>query len=145
MNFLKPSFAKRVIFFLVSDAVLFTLSLYFAYQLRFDFDIPDLYFDRFWNVLAVLGILKIMLLAWFKIYNVSWRFFGLYDAKRVLKAHLLALVGFGVLFYLFNDFFAPMPRSVILIDFFLSVLFVGILRIAKRMVLERTHQSRTAL
>ena len=38
---------------------------------------------------------------------------------------------------LFRDFFIPFPRSVIIIDYFLSLLFIGFFRISKRLLYEK--------
>jgi UDP-N-acetyl-D-glucosamine 4,6-dehydratase len=139
MNLLKPSFGKRILFFLISDILIFFVSLYLAYQFRFDFNIPTEYMESFWSLFIILASLKLVAFATLRIYYVSWRFFGLYDAKRIVKAHLIALGAFLVFYFVWHDFFMPMPRSVIIIDFFLSLSLVGLLRISKRIFLERTH------
>ncbi len=140
MNLLQPSFAKRLLFFLFSDLILFFIALQLAYALRFDFVIDPKHMANFLTVFTVLSVLKLFFFFIFKVYNITWRFFGLEDALQLLKAHIGAAVAFGLLFFLFYDFFIPMPRSVILIDFFLSVMLTGALRISKRVLSEQLKQ-----
>ena len=137
MNLLQPSFTKRLLFFLASDIILFFISLQLAYALRFDFVIDPKHMVNFLTVLLVLSSLKVLFFFLFKVYNITWRFFGLDDALALIKAHLLAVLFFSILFYLFTDFFLPMPRSVIIIDLFLSLMLTGALRISKRALSEQ--------
>ena len=137
MNLLQPSFTKRLLFFLASDIILFFISLQLAYALRFDFVIDPKHMVNFLTVLLVLSSLKVLFFFLFKVYNITWRFFGLDDALALIKAHLFAVLFFSILFYLFTDFFLPMPRSVIIIDLFLSLMLTGALRISKRALSEQ--------
>uniref|UniRef100_UPI0035698437 SDR family NAD(P)-dependent oxidoreductase n=1 Tax=Sulfurovum sp. TaxID=1969726 RepID=UPI0035698437 len=140
MNLLQPSFAKRLLFFLLSDLILFFISLHLAYALRFDFVIDPRFMENFVVVFLTLALLKVLFFFLFRVYNITWRFFALDDALNLIKAHLSALVVFGILFFLFNDFFMPMPRSVIIIDLFLSLMLTGALRISKRALSEQLKQ-----
>ena len=140
MNLLQPSYAKRLLFFLLSDLILFFIALHLAYALRFDFVIEPRFMENFLTVFISLSLLKIIFFFLFRVYSITWRFFSLDDALHLIKAHLSAAVAFGVLLYLFYDFFMPMPRSVILIDLFLSLMLTGGLRVSKRVLLEQLKQ-----
>ena len=142
MTLLQPSFTKRLLFFLLSDITLFFISLHLAYALRFDFVIEPKHMTNFLTVFFTLALLKILFFSLFKVYNITWRFFGLEDALNLIKAHVAAVLSFGLLFYLFNDFFMPMPRSTILIDLILSLILTGALRISKRALLEEFKEGR---
>ncbi|MEN8147894.1 MAG: nucleoside-diphosphate sugar epimerase/dehydratase [Campylobacterota bacterium] len=137
MNLLRPSFAKRLLFFLLSDLILFFISLQLAYALRFDFVIEPRFMENFVTVFVSLALIKVFFFFLFRVYNITWRFFGLDDAMNLIKAHISAAVVFGLLFYLFNELFIPMPRSVIVIDLFLSLMLTGALRISKRALSEQ--------
>ncbi|MFA6144579.1 MAG: nucleoside-diphosphate sugar epimerase/dehydratase [Sulfuricurvum sp.] len=139
VGFLAPSFVKRVLFFLIADSILFFGSLRFAYELRFDFDIPFDHLANFYTVLFTLTLLKIGSFYLFGIYRLTWQFFSLQDAKKLFYAHLLSFTLFFILFWLNSSLFLPMPRSVIGIDFILSLVVVGTLRLSKRLILEQTH------
>jgi UDP-N-acetyl-D-glucosamine 4,6-dehydratase len=140
MTLLTPTFGKRILFFAIADILIFYLALQLAYSLRFDFVIPSEFYQNFPRVFGVLLLLKLLFMVIFRLYSISWRFFSLEDSKRLIKAHLAATVSFITLYALFSDFFAPMPRSVIVIDLFLSLLLTGALRISKRIMLEQLKQ-----
>ena len=124
---------------MVSDMLLSLLTLLFAYELRFNFVIETRFFETFWLVFAVLAGLKLASLYLFRAYAVIWRFFSFSDAKNIIKAHLLAYGLFVLCYLLFRDSFNPFPRSVIMIDFFLSLIFIGTFRVSKRVLTEGRH------
>lgn len=136
LGLLTPSFFKRLLFFVSVDFILFFISLYFAYALRFDFNIPLHYMSKFFSVFFILVLLKFGSFYLFGIYHMTWRFFGLQDAKQLFFAHLLAFGGFFILYWINTSLFLPMPRSVIGIDLGLSLILIGALRLSKRLITE---------
>lgn len=143
----KPSATKRMIFFLFFDTLFSFFTLFLAYNLRFNFDIPPEFMDSFYKVFFIILLLKTASLGYFKIYRVTWRFFALSEAKKLFYAHLVAYGAFTILYLLFLDetLFA---RSIIVIDFFLSFVFIGFFRIAKRLILEsenNRHMKKTLI
>jgi len=127
---------KRFLFFIIADMGLSILTLYFAYNLRFNFQVPPMYMHNFLLVFFLLASLKIFSIYFFKIYYISWRFVSLQEIKKLVYAHIVAYGIFIVIFYLLSHFFTPFPRSVLIIDFFLSIAVLGGLRMAKRLLLE---------
>ena len=136
---------KRILFFLLADLILSALSLYLAYALRFNFSVPPEYLTHFYRIYTFLAGFKIASYALFHLYQRSWRFFSLMDFKRFLIAHTLAYTLFGLFFLLFRDWFTPFPRSALIIDYILSLILLGGLRISRRLILEswgRTGQTK---
>lgn len=127
---------KRLIFFLSFDVVLFSLSIFLAFSLRFSGDIPRIFYEGMIKAGLILLVLKIVFLFIFRIYKVAWRFFSLNEARKIFFALAFAELIFLLIFYYFSDFFNPFPRSVIGIDFVLSYMFIGTLRISKRMLID---------
>jgi len=138
---LKPSPWKRTLFFIFFDIALSWATLYLAYDLRFNFHIDAQYLESFLLIFTLLSGLKILAMAYFKIYSLSWKFISLDDAKKILYAHLMSYISILIIYYLFPSYFVPsFPRSVIIIDFVLSLLALGTLRLAKRLFLEQISQ-----
>jgi len=135
-KFLKPTNSKRVLFFLTFDVFISLATIALAYLLRFNFSIPDEFYPSMFCMIFILLPIKIISLLYFKIYFVAWRYFGLIEYKRLLLAHALAYTLFFTIFLTFNTLFTPFPRSVIFIDLFLSLFFIGFLRISRRVYLE---------
>lgn len=132
----RPTNAKRISFFLVGDILLSLLSLYGAYLLRFNFDIPPEFLNPFGPVAIILIFLKLLFIYAFKNYRVIWRFYGLSEAKKLFFALCGAYVTFALLYAMFPEPFTPFPRSVIIIDLFLSLILLGGLRLVKRLIFE---------
>jgi len=132
----QPTSFKRVSFFLFFDALISLFTLYFAYALRFNFSIESSYLEPFWIVFLLLFVLKSAFFFYFKVYHSIWRFFSLHEAKMIFKAHLVAYTLFFIFYLLFSHWIVPFPRSVIIIDFLLSILLIGFLRISKRVLIK---------
>jgi len=142
-NLFRPTNTKRILFFVIGDILLSFLTLFLAYLLRFNFSIPKIYLHNFFEIALIFIFSKLTFYYLFKLYFVSWRFFSLKELKSLIVATTLAyLVGGGVLL-IFRDYFTPFPRSVILIDYFLSILFIGFFRISKRLLYEKLSTDKT--
>ena len=131
---------KRLVFFLLGDVFIFIFSIYVAYLLRFNADIPDIYVQGLFVTAGFLIVFKLFFMWMFKIYKVPWRFFGLNEARKIFLAHVCAAILFTIVFFIIQDFLNPYPRSVIFIDLLISCLLIGLLRISKRMVLDFSNR-----
>jgi UDP-N-acetyl-D-glucosamine 4,6-dehydratase len=128
----RPTSAKRLVFFVLLDTILSFITLYISYLLRFNFEIPKEFLTSFLFTYMILTNLKLLFLLLFRNYFIVWRFFSFVDAKNIVFAHILAYGAFIAIYLLFSEHFSPFPRSVIAIDFFLSLIFIGSLRASKR-------------
>ncbi len=128
----KATNATRAIFFIISDAIIFFISFFLAYQLRFNFDVPSLYVESFYALVWYLICIKILFLYIFKVYFVTWRYFVLTDLQKVLYAFLASYVVFVIFIKL--NYTGVFPRSAIFIDFFISFFLIGGLRFSKRII-----------
>lgn len=131
-----PTPFKRIVFFLFADFLISLSTFFIAYNLRFNFDIPIAFFESFLLFFFILFFIKVGSFVYFRLYRTAWRFFSLYEVKKLLIAHILSYTVFIFIFYIFKDALEPFPRSVIIIDFSLSVVFITLLRLSKRIILE---------
>jgi len=137
---LKPSNAKRILFFLLVDILISIATIFIAYLLRFNFSIPAFFLSSMVEMMLILIPLKISVFFLFKIYFVAWRYFGLGEYTRLVFAHLVIYTLFILVFYYAYDAFVGFPRSVIFIDAFLSIFFIGLVRISRRVYLESSQE-----
>lgn len=136
----RPSNVKRIIFFVCIDLLLSYFTLALSYNLRFSFQVPlEFNFVVVLVFVSLIG-LKILLLSLFKVYLVPWRFFGLLEALKIFYAHILAYGIFCVI-ALFGGVFGNFPLSVIGIDCVISSIFIGAIRISKRIYLENSPKN----
>jgi len=127
---------RSLLFYIAGDFLLSLFSFYFSYLLRFNFDIPPRFLHTFWlNFFLLLG-LKLTFLLLFKLYNFHWKFISTPELKKLFIALTLAYFLFVPLYYLFHPYLIPFPRSVLLIDYFLSIVLLGGFRVAKRLIWE---------
>lgn len=132
----KPTKFKRFTFFLFVDILISILSVYIAFLLRFSGDIPNEFYKGALLSIFVITAFRIFYIWLFRIYMVPWRFFGLYEVKKLFYIHLLTAISFTIIFTFFSYIFNPFPRSVIVIDAAICYLLISGIRISKRMFLD---------
>jgi len=91
MKFLVPTPQKRKLFFLCGDVVIFTLALYLAFNLRFDFSFPQPYRHLFPKFLAIFMAMKFGAFFLFRLYDITWRFVSLNEIWNICKATSLGV------------------------------------------------------
>ncbi|HVD57970.1 MAG TPA: hypothetical protein VNC17_14095, partial [Thermoleophilaceae bacterium] len=119
------------------DACLLALAYYLAYVLRFDEGIPTRYDNLLADTIVITVGMKIVIFALFGLYSKLWRFVDQKDFESILKAVVVSTVGLIVVLYLFSIGRHSPPRSVIALDFLLSLAFVSGARFAVRALVER--------
>jgi len=142
--FFQSTSKKRMISFLAFDILISFITIILSYLLRFNFAIEFNYYTSMVIMLLLLIPIKIIIFLMFKIYHVAWRFFGLAEYKQLVLAHFVAYAFFMFIFLFFRNDTVPFPLSVIIIDIFLSIFFIGFLRISKRLYLEKNISSSKA-
>ena len=142
--FFQSTNKKRIISFLALDIFISFITIVLSYLLRFNFAIETDYYTSMVIMLLLLTPIKIIIFLIFKVYHVAWRFFGLAEYKQLVFAHFVAYAFFMFIFLLFRNNTVPFPLSVIIIDIFLSIFFIGFHRISKRLYLEKSSISSTA-
>lgn len=141
----RKSILKRRIFFFLSDVLLLSISLYFSFWLRFNSEIPPAYQKSLIYYIIIALFLKLSFLALFNLYDISWRFVSLNNLIQVFKALSLGSLSLGMILYILR-LTAPFktaqfPRSVLLIDFIISLILISTLRSIKRIILEGFRKS----
>ena len=130
---------KRIVCFLLSDVIVSYFSLILSYDLRFSCQVPLEFSKEVALVFCALIALKVCALWIFKVYLVPWRFFGLSGALTIIYAHILA---YGIFILLsFLGLFGSFPLSVVVIDFVISGILIGGIRISKRIYLENSPKN----
>ncbi|MEA3208224.1 MAG: hypothetical protein QOE70_1281 [Chthoniobacter sp.] len=117
-------------------------SLWAAYQLRFDFNVPKEYAGQFLMVIWWSVPLKLLFLFGFRQFSGLLTFFSTPDLGRLLGA-LMASSGVILVGRLLLGAQIAPPRGIIVVDFALSLLLLSAGRLALRVSRER-YGSRTA-
>lgn len=120
----------RRIWILFCHAGIVVLSVTSAFVLRFDFAVPRADIDLLRAVLVLAIVIKVPVFFLGKLHHGWWKYVGIGDIYRVLRANIVAstLLVAGVYLLVGPRF----PRSIYIIDFLLCFLMTGALRFAVR-------------
>jgi len=139
----KPNVRNR--YFFVGDILLIVVSVFVSYALRlelgavFYFYLPSMY----WMIGSAL-IIKPLIYHRFGLYRRMWSYASTREMVLILMAVTTATIPVAlVMISFFNlKMFVGMPRSVLIIDWLLSLLLVGGLRFSLRLLAEnQAHAS----
>jgi FlaA1/EpsC-like NDP-sugar epimerase len=137
---LRSSVTARRVGQLGVDACLLALAYYLAYYLRFDDGIPRRYDNLLEDTIVITVVMKLVIFAAFGLYSKLWRFVDQKDFEAILKAVVVSTVGLIVVLFLFSIGRHDPPRSVVALDFLLSLVFVSLARFAVRALVERPQR-----
>jgi len=118
------------------DIVLLYCSLYFSYLIRFDFDIPGWAWDSFLEILPYMMAVKLICFYFFDLYKGMWRYTSLNDLLNVVKAVISASF-IVIVLILYVNRFEMTSRSVFVIDWCLTIIFIVTLRVTTRLCFEQ--------
>jgi FlaA1/EpsC-like NDP-sugar epimerase len=133
---------------IAADGVLIAAAFYLAFRLRF-LDAPGGIPDRYQEMLVqsigfvVVGTLIVFYLS--GLYEKWWRYFRLPDMIGVLRGCAISTAILALSFLLLKPFEDQIPRSVVVMEFLLTVFLVGGARAVARMVLVERIARRDAV
>jgi len=141
-SWLQPTRGKRIALFLLMDVVALLASLYGAFWLRFDGQIPLSYVRQLPWLLGLVLALKLPVFQFQGFYRMSWSYIGLSELIRVLKGVAYSSLLVGTCFFVLRELtlFSTFPRSVLLMDGALTLMLVGGGRLLKRIYLQWQHK-----
>lgn len=108
----------------------FSTSLILSYLLRFDFHLTSMEWRQLSDNLVMILLFKTIFLVAFRQFAGLWRFFSVQDAINLAKA--LFIAHFCIISYRLFVEVSALPRSVIVMDFILSFVFIVLLRVMMR-------------
>ena len=141
---LRPSELKRKIFFILFDLLIISISSYIAFALRFDFSIPKEFVGSIYITILILSTLRVSLYYYFRVYDISWRHFGFKDMTGLVYVTIFGTIMLLLISYILRGSEYIIPRSIIPIEFFISLFLILALRVSKRLYLERKKISISA-
>lgn len=123
-----------------ADAVLVAASFYLAFRLRF-LDLPQGPPPRYETLMlhsigfVVFG--KLIVFAAFGLYEKWWRYVSGADFMKIFRAVAVSTALLLAAFVVLKPFEHDLPRSVLVIDFILTLMLVAGSRLAVRLIIER--------
>jgi len=138
-------------FFLIGDGVLLAASIYAAYWLRFDGHVPASFWAEIPIVAALSIAIKLPVLLKARLHMLSWSQVGIEDMIAVFGSVTVATLLFWIAAYVLRStvHWMVIPRSVLVVDWVLTLNGIGAFRAARRVQQHLTRSSvsagRTAL
>ncbi len=115
-------------------AVLFTAAFAASFLVRFDFEVPEAWFNPILLGLPIVLTIKLFVFGVARMYQGWWRYVSLYDLVVLFQALAVAETCF-VVFNVFSGV-VVLPRSIYILDFGLSLVLVGGARGSLRLLRE---------
>lgn len=136
---MKNKFNIRNRYVMFGDAVLIIMSVLSAYILRLE--LIEIFSNYYLSLLWMMGVsllIKLAVYYLFGLYRRMWIYASMKEVRLVLLAVSTASVLVSVLMLILfkNRYFISFPRSVLIIDWIQSIVFVGGLRYGLRMFAE---------
>jgi FlaA1/EpsC-like NDP-sugar epimerase len=128
----------RMLFFVLGDIVLISVSVWLAFLVRFEGIIPVRYFPNIESIIILLLLVIIPVFYFFKLYYLSWTYVSTEDLISLVKATGLSFLIVITFFFFLREssFFSGFPRSTLFISYFLVFLLCGGFRLSKRIYLQ---------
>jgi len=128
--------ATRALFFTAGDVMLWVLSYYLAFLIRFDGVIPPQDAATIPFVLILIIPVKLAWFALFKLYQVTWRLVGITETIQLGKASTIASLTLAGGLFLLREFpaYGTFPRSVLILDYLVGTAFVTLFRLSRRLL-----------
>jgi len=130
---------KNFYIILVMDAGLLVAAYLLSYLLRFEGQIPVKEWKSFNATIFYIVPFKLIVFMFFGLYRGMWRYTSLVDLLNAFKA-ITTSSGMITLAILFVYRFEGFPRSVFILDWILTFIFIGGLRVAIRLLLSEKEK-----
>ncbi len=125
---------KRIIFFVFADIFFIAISIWLAFLLRFDGQIPPQYNQFIIKTIALAVIFVVPVFYFQKLYSFSWSYVSAGELVSLFKATTISFIFLSIAIFISNDFFhfLNFPRSTIIISYVLVFILTSALRFSKR-------------
>ena len=128
------TYHERLLLLMFADGLSIVLSYFLGMFIRFEFAIeriPKRYIDHLLVFLPFMILVSFVLYFVFRLYHSIWRFAGMAEINRIMKAYLvlavlLVVYGLAVPYWI--------PRSIIIMGYFLSLFFCVFIRFSYRLL-----------
>ena len=124
------------------DLLIITFSFLAAHMVRFEFQIPPYIISGFLRVLPIVLIVKLLCFYFFDLYRGMWRFTSIADLINIIKSSSISSL-LIICIILIKYQFIGFSRSVFLIDWCFTILFISGFRLAVRFYFETTNDEQT--
>ena len=132
---------------IAADAALVVLAWWLAFAFRFDGGLQGVYREMFLATLGVVVAIKLAVFIAARFYNKWWRFTSIRDLQAIVIAVVIASILITAVLSFWQPVHrdsgraVPVPRGILVLDFFMTLSLVGGARFAVRSLMERPSRS----
>ncbi|MBU1127974.1 MAG: polysaccharide biosynthesis protein, partial [Candidatus Omnitrophica bacterium] len=119
----------------IANIVFVSVAYIAAFLIRFEFNLPVVYYTIILKTLPALIIIKGVSFYCFGLYSGLWKYVSMDDLWQILKATVISTVAF-VVFVVFSHGLAGFPRSIFILDWILCIGLVSGARLFMRSLRE---------
>ena len=142
-NFNKTFFIEkrsllRLIFFLLLDALFIILSVFLAFAVRFELNIPSNYLINILSIILLSLIITLPVFYLSRLYNFTWMYVSAEELVSLMRATGLSFLILTAAFFVLREhpIFSGFPRSTLFITYFFIFIFTGFIRFSKRIFIQ---------
>jgi FlaA1/EpsC-like NDP-sugar epimerase len=135
------SYTPRWIVFLI-DLFICAISISAAFLLRFNFDLPEMYYERLGFIIPFVLFFRSITFLIFKTYAGIIRYSGAKDTERIFIVAItgsLTFIIINVINYFFINGTFIIPFSIVVIDFLLTVFLMASFRLATKIIYQELY------
>ncbi|MFA5386562.1 MAG: nucleoside-diphosphate sugar epimerase/dehydratase [Candidatus Paceibacterota bacterium] len=131
----KKTARVRALFFLVGDIILIISSVYLAFLVRFEGQIPSRYLSSIEGIIILSLLITVPVFYFFKLYYFTWAYVSTEELISLTKGTILSFLITIAAFLILRDYplFSGFPRSTLFITYFFIFILCGGLRFSKRL------------
>jgi FlaA1/EpsC-like NDP-sugar epimerase len=122
---------KPRLILLLADLIVLAVAYLAAFYLRFDLAVPLDIRQTMWQTMPLLVVIGLVFMVVFEVYRGMWRYASINDLYQIIKALTATSVVFVLALYLISH--QTVPRSVVVIQWLLSIIMVGGMRFLNRL------------
>lgn len=139
-----PAHNRRTLFLATAYAAILTGAFYLAYEVRFDFVVPERYQSERLQLVGFIVAIKLLVLVATRQLGSVMKYFSVTDLLRLVSAMTIASLAALLPRVIGLGFLPTPPRGMLLVDYFLSVGGLGALHLGARLFRERVTAARRA-
>src|SRR3989338_3944430 len=128
MNLFKKTAIKRTLFFIIADIFFIALSVWLAFLIRFDGQIPLQYFPFIPRIIALAILFTIPIFYIRKLYSFSWAYVSSSELISLFLSTTVSFVLLSAAIFISKYFpqFLNFPRSTIFVSYVLVFVFCSL-------------------
>lgn len=123
---------KNRLLLVLGDALIIGLSLYLSFLIRFEGRIPVASLRNLGMLVLIALALKLPIFCLLRLYRMSLAYVSFAELFDVFKAVTLGSIALGTFFFLWGSSVTTLPRSVLMLDYLITLFLIGGFRSAQR-------------